>query len=73
MTPPVELAPRAVSRRTPLPEHLPRENHVNQPEPQCASCGGTLGYLGEDASKVREYVPARFKVIRHVRPKWVCR
>jgi len=73
MTPPVEPAPRAVSRRKPLPEHLPREIHVHQPESQCTGCGGTLRHLGEDVSEVLEYVPARFKVIRHVRPKWVCR
>jgi len=73
MTPPVEPAPRAVSRRKPLPEHLPRETHVHQPESQCTGCGGKLRYLGEDVSEVLEYVPARFKVICHVRPKWVCR
>ncbi len=66
-------APRAVSRRKPLPEHLPREIHVHQPESQCSGCGGTLRQLGEDVSEVLEYVPARFKVIRHVRPKLVCR
>lgn len=73
MPPPVEPAPRAVPRRKPLPEHLPRETHVHQPESQCSGCGGKLRYLGEDVSEVLEYVPARFKVIRRVRPKWVCR
>lgn len=73
ITPPVEPAPRAVSRRKPLPEHLPRETHVHQPESQCPGCGEALRHLGEDVSEVLEYVPARFKVIRHVRPKWVCR
>lgn len=55
------------------PEHLPREIHAHQPESQCTGCGGTLRHLGEDVSEVLEYAPARFKVIRHVRPKWVCR
>lgn len=68
-----EPAPRTVSRRKPLPEHLPREIHVYQPESQCSGCGGTLRQLGEYVSEVLEYVPARFKVIRHVRPKLVCR
>lgn len=68
-----EPAPRAVSRRKPLPEHLPREIHVHQPESHCSGCGGTLRQLGEEVSEVLEYVPARFKVIRHVRPKLVCR
>ncbi len=73
LTPPTEPPLRTVSRRKPLPEHLPREIHVHQPESQCTGCGGTLRHLGEDVSEVLEYVPARFKVIRHVRPKWVCR
>jgi transposase len=29
--------------------------------------------LGEDVTEVLEYVPARFKVIRHIRPKFSCR
>lgn len=72
LTPPIEPAPRAVSRRKPLPEHLPREIHVHQPESQCSGCGGTLRYLDEDVAEMLEYVPARFKVIRHIRPKLVC-
>ncbi|PUA41326.1 IS66 family transposase [Pseudomonas protegens] len=73
LTPATAPPPRTVSRRKPLPEHLPREIHVHQPESQCTGCGGQLRQLGEDVSEVLEYVPARFKVIRHVRPKWVCR
>ncbi|WP_420232883.1 IS66 family transposase [Pseudomonas sp. ABY48] len=73
LTPSTEPLPRTVSRRKPLPEHLPREIHVHQPESQCTGCGGKLRHLGGDVSEVLEYVPARFKVIRHVRPKWVCR
>src|SRR6201996_3740015 len=38
----------------------------------CPDCGGKLRDLGEDVSEVLEYVPARFKVIRHVRPKLSC-
>jgi hypothetical protein len=33
---------------------------------------GPLSKLGEDVSEVLEYLPARFKVIRHVRPKLSC-
>lgn len=73
LTPPTEPHPSSVSRRKPLPEHLPREIHIHQPESQCTGCGGTLRHLGENVSEVLEYVPARFKVIRHLRPKWVCR
>ncbi|KRP83208.1 hypothetical protein TX25_29455 [Pseudomonas lactis] len=42
LTPPTEPPPRPISRRKPLPEHLPREIHVHQPESQCSGCGGKL-------------------------------
>jgi transposase len=59
--------------RRPLPDHLPREVKVHEPkEKGCPACGGSLSKLGEDISEVLEYVPARFKVIRHVRPKLSC-
>jgi transposase len=38
----------------------------------CSDCGGELKHLGEDVSEILEYVPARFKVIRQVRPKLAC-
>src|SRR6266481_3656688 len=60
--------------RRPLPEHLPRETRTHQPQQaSCPQCGGKLCKLGEDVSEMLEYVPARFKVIRHVRPKLSCR
>lgn len=59
--------------RKPLPEHLPREDDIRLPEHSCCpDCGGTLKPLGEDVSEILEYVPARFKVIRQVRPKFAC-
>jgi transposase len=38
----------------------------------CSACGGRLRQIGQDVSEQLEYVPARFKVIRHVRPKLAC-
>ena len=59
--------------RGPLPDHLPRQTEVHQPkEDKCPGCGGALRKLGEDVSEILEYVPARFKVIRVVRPKLSC-
>jgi transposase len=59
--------------RRPLPDHLPREIQVHNPEEKgCPACGGSLSKLGEDVSEMLEYVPARFKVVRHVRPKLSC-
>jgi transposase len=59
--------------RRPLPDHLPRETQTHQPEQTtCPECGGTLRQFAEDVSELLEFVPARFKVIRIVRPKLSC-
>lgn len=67
-----------------LPAHLPREDQVHRPAAidaahdaagkacGCTACGGRLRQIGADVSEQLEYVPARFKVIRHVRPKLAC-
>jgi transposase len=67
-----------------LPEHLPRETHEHRPPATeahhdvggqpcgCSACGGRLRSIGADVSEQLEYVPARFKVIRTVRPKLAC-
>ncbi len=68
---PVKL--RQQPKRKPLPEDLPREVHVHEPRQEtCPDCGGKLSNLGEDVSEMLEYVPARWKVIRVVRPKRCC-
>ncbi len=59
--------------RKPLPEHLPRQEEVHEPACTCPNCGGVMRKLGEDVTEVLDYVPASFKVIRHVRPKLSCR
>jgi transposase len=75
-SPPPATAPSSVPTRParrPLPEHLPRQTHRHEPQEQaCPDCGGELRKLGEDVSEMLEYVPAQFKVIRHVRPKLSC-
>jgi transposase len=59
--------------RRPLPAELPRETETIAPAHEaCPDCGGKLRHLGEDVSEALEYVPARFKVIRTVRPKLSC-
>ena len=58
--------------RQALPEDLPREDRCHAAACTCPDCGGALTYLGEDVSEVLEYVPASFKVIRHIRPKHRC-
>ena len=71
----VEPTPDAPAKpkRKPVPEHLPRDTVEHLPsECTCPDCGGTLKPLGEDVAEVLEYVPASFRVIRHVRPKLAC-
>ena len=68
-------APRTPARkpvRKPLPEHLPRESVIHAPDTTCADCGTTMRRIGCDVAEMLEYVPARFKVIRQVRPKLSC-
>jgi len=60
-------------RRKPLPEDLPREIITHLPAHQCCpDCGGQLRKFGEDVSEQLERIPATYKVIRHVRPKFAC-
>jgi transposase len=72
---PVEVKTRTARKpaRRPLPAGLPREIETIAPSQQaCPDCGGALRLLGEDVCETLEYVPARFKVIRTVRPKLSC-
>lgn len=64
--------PKAQPVRRPLPEHLPRETVCHEPQAGCPDCGAALRRIGEDVAEVLEYVPAAFKVIRHVRPRLAC-
>ena len=64
---------RRKSERVPLPAHLPRDEKIYSPSEQsCPSCGAELRHLGEDVSEQLEFVPASFRVIRHIRPKMTC-
>ena len=69
---PVAKEPPAKPARRPLPDHLPREEIVHETACACPACGGMLRPLGEDVSEMLEYVPGRYQVIRHVRPKLSC-
>jgi len=77
-TPARAEAPARKPARRPLPDHLPRQDVVHEPAVgadgcSCPACGGKLSRLGEDATEELEYVPASFRVVRHLRPKYACR
>ena len=59
--------------RRALPDHLPREDQIHAAPCACPSCGDALRRIGEDITETLDYVPGRFKVIRHIREKLSCR
>lgn len=65
---------RKAYREDLLPESKPTLLSVKRLERGrcCPDCGGHLKPLGEDVSEVLDYVPASFRVIRHVWPKLAC-
>ncbi len=68
-----EVKPERKKRRQ-LPPELPRRDVVHAPAGICKACGGDeLRKVGETVTEVLSYVPARFEVIRHVRPACSCR
>jgi transposase len=61
--------------RKPLPADLPRVDVVHdlpEQEKQCG-CGAALSCIGQDVSEKLDYVPARIRVIRHIRYKYACK
>ena len=65
----VSLEDKAQPKRKAPPDHLPREDVLHEPSADCAHCGKPMRLLGEDVREQLEYVPGRFVVHRHVRPK----
>jgi transposase len=62
--------------RNPLPEHLPRidiEHDLKEEEKPCPHCGELRCQIGQEISEQLEYLPASFKVLRHIRPKYACK
>jgi transposase len=56
-----------------LPGDLPHEVITHLPAHTCCpDCGGALRQFGEDVSEQLERIPATYKVIQHVRPKFAC-
>jgi transposase len=82
-SPPLEPTPQ--SQRTPasrrrrreldldkLP-HFRHEQDLSEADKQCSGCGRTKDRIGQDESRILEYVPAKLEVHVHVRPKYACR
>lgn len=67
---------RKKPKRKALPKDLPREQVIHdiaEEDKQCDCCGGELHKMGEDVSEKLDFLPAKVKVIEHIRPKYACR
>ena len=61
--------------RHPLPDHLPRidiEHDLSEDGKKCPCCGEARCRIGQEVSEQLEYLPASFKVLRHIRHKYAC-
>ena len=68
------LKPRPRAGRQPLPEHLERIEVRHEPEQcTCGQCQAKLVKIGEDVTEQLDIEPARFFVVRHIRPQYACR
>lgn len=56
-----------------LPKELPRIEEVIEPASTCCPCGGEMTRIGEERTERLDIVPAQFRVIATVRPKYACR
>jgi transposase len=71
---PAENAGPEKKKRRQLPPEFPRRDVVHRPLGVCKTCGGSeLRTVSETVTEVLAYVPARFEVVRHVRPACSCR
>jgi transposase len=71
----VEAHTRRKRGRKPIPEWIPRVEILHDladEEKVCSEDGTALERIGEEVSEQLEFIPARFRVLRHVRPKYAC-
>lgn len=61
--------------RKPLPENLPRIEVVHElsEEERICECGCLKEKFGEETSEKLDIIPAKIRVIRHIRHKYVCK
>jgi transposase len=66
---------RKKSGRKPLPENLPRLEiiHDLSEEEKVCACGAVLSRIGQDVCEKLDYIPAKVRVLRHVRYKYACK
>jgi transposase len=71
----VEGHTRKKRGRKPLPDWIPRVEILHDlpdEEKVCGEDGTALERIGEEVCEQLEFVPAKLRVLRHVRPKYAC-
>jgi transposase len=53
--------------------HYRHEHDLSEADQQCSGCGRAKDRIGQDESRILEYVPAKLEVHVYVRPKYACR
>ena len=53
--------------------HFRHEHDLSEADKQCVTCGRAKDCIGQDESKILEYVPAKLEVHVYLRPKYACR
>lgn len=75
--PPQQVTAHSRRRRRELDlDKLPHHRHeldVSPADKTCSCCGRTKDCIGQDETKILDYVPAQLEVHVHVRPKYACR
>lgn len=61
--------------RKPLPDNLPRVEVIHDiaDDQKVCACGAALSRIGEDTCEKLDYVPAKVRVLRHIRYKYACK
>ena len=66
-------APKRPKPHRALPAHLPRIERVVEPETRLCPCGcGEMVRIGEDRSHRLDVVPAQYRVLVTIRPRYAC-
>lgn len=68
-------APKVRPARAPLPDHLPRHDVLHKAgDCTCPACGGhDFLKAGTTVTETLDYVPASFRVVRHIQPRLICK
>jgi len=76
LVPPATTIPHKGHGRRRIPEDLPRERVIHdlpETEKPCPCCGTMRTVIGQETSEQLDFVPAKLKVIEHVRLKYICK